>query len=1375
MAAAVTDKGHIGAAGKKAEGTAAAISDKYAKKGKAPPTKNPQDHAALLREELLNAEGPGATPDSALKQKLGPIGGDPADARLHTGPAAAAAAQALQANAFTIGSDIFFGAGKFDPHTAPGVGLVAHEATHVLQQKGKKGDKARFDSQRGGDEMEQEAQEAAQLVLTNLGRGETLIVSEYVRNYSTAEGGPLTPADRSRLDHISLLALKQAQKELRRKGVHDVPTTRELTVDVSIELSEMSDQEAAQAWCDEIVKSVAALQIPESAHRSAIQRDPTPAPVAPPPGANPTGPDDPDTLQVKLFDPRSGLNAPFTMRHFSGVMEADLRALGVAQVRLLVAVQEGAPDIPNDGPDSNHYGSNKIWLQADPYADTGKRFYRKVPQFKAVAAKLAQERKDFLAEFVDKGAKVMLALVAESRARVNETFTKYGIAKKKNTQSSNATTSYSSSNNSLDELVKIAATLVPKRQRLERMMESAENLKSKLHLAFASASKISREEEDAKNLPEAKAEWDRDFAAAREKFPIISHYESASGLEGLATGPSIVKNIGTTLDRMLTNLDDLEQRLKDPTTIYKLGQGFEGVKKSYKPELTELQLAYVNMDAADRQKAEEDLKLYLSLFTVVLGAMTGGLGGFALLAAEAVVAGISTYQLLQQISDFQLQSAASMSDPELAQCLSASEPSLGWLVFDIVSSVVGLRANIGRMRQAVDEIRNAYKLAQAYGEASKLEKALEAYNVPAATKAKIVNTIYHATTTIANFIRNPDPITAFGVINLFGSFWNLRTAFYKANAEPAAITKAKQTLQEARVKAVRAAIDGVKAKYPLVSVQIIDHGFDHPLHIVVTSTEIPISKVLMKAPEPPSGAGGTGTKIGSPAPDPNRQPSGTLKGVQPPASKPSGGTKKGMPPPPSQKSEPIPDGVYAITEKAGADPTKKSPSSLQGAPIDPTQKAGPSQAKTGPGGDPSQAKPPEGAGSQGKTPAGGAEDPTKKSPSSLQGAPDPALAKTDAAKSAPQLKAAVEDITNLGAQAPLAKATDLNILDPQAHEMTYPGIAYDEAKKEWVSDKSKAPVGAVPQEDEFGGNMDPNVARRAYMDAAHAAALAKLNKTEYQGQWIRLPEGRFKVVPNTLGGTSIKFIIEDTVTGQKYIFKPAAGEMPLDKWGHKAQGGTLFVRGAFAARLAQEMPAVEGVPMVTVVVHEGRVGSLQPFLEGTTTLEILEKGKTPNDQRLYQKVMNEDPAFTKWRNNLRAFDHIINNTDRDTNPGNIMIHEDPVTKKITYYAIDQDASLSPGAREVISPKLTLRPRTNLADSWTDPANPVMGKISKSLFDQMQAMIRNENSVRIEWKKAYGLNDAAVDGVMGRMREVVADYTDRANKSKDNLGAVFFMD
>jgi len=64
------------------------------------------------------------------------FGRDFSDVRVHTGSQADQAAQSIDAEAFTLGSDIAFAQGAYQPETRGGKQLLAHELTHVVQQGG---------------------------------------------------------------------------------------------------------------------------------------------------------------------------------------------------------------------------------------------------------------------------------------------------------------------------------------------------------------------------------------------------------------------------------------------------------------------------------------------------------------------------------------------------------------------------------------------------------------------------------------------------------------------------------------------------------------------------------------------------------------------------------------------------------------------------------------------------------------------------------------------------------------------------------------------------------------------------------------------------------------------------------------------------------------------------------------------------------------------------------------------------------------------------------------------------------------------------------------------------------------------------------------
>jgi hypothetical protein len=123
-----------------------------AKKDEPPVKKDEDDKKKLVQKDSIGA-GPATVPTGieasidamsagggsplapALREQFEPrFGYDFSDVRVHTGPAAAGAAQALGARAFTVGRDVFFGAGEYQPASAQGQRLVAHELTHTIQQ-----------------------------------------------------------------------------------------------------------------------------------------------------------------------------------------------------------------------------------------------------------------------------------------------------------------------------------------------------------------------------------------------------------------------------------------------------------------------------------------------------------------------------------------------------------------------------------------------------------------------------------------------------------------------------------------------------------------------------------------------------------------------------------------------------------------------------------------------------------------------------------------------------------------------------------------------------------------------------------------------------------------------------------------------------------------------------------------------------------------------------------------------------------------------------------------------------------------------------------------------------------------------------------------
>ncbi len=80
---------------------------------------------------------PGQALDPQASTFFGPrFGQDFAGVRVHADARAAASARALNARAYTVGRDVVFGQGQYQPATTSGRQLIAHELAHVVQQSG---------------------------------------------------------------------------------------------------------------------------------------------------------------------------------------------------------------------------------------------------------------------------------------------------------------------------------------------------------------------------------------------------------------------------------------------------------------------------------------------------------------------------------------------------------------------------------------------------------------------------------------------------------------------------------------------------------------------------------------------------------------------------------------------------------------------------------------------------------------------------------------------------------------------------------------------------------------------------------------------------------------------------------------------------------------------------------------------------------------------------------------------------------------------------------------------------------------------------------------------------------------------------------------
>jgi outer membrane protein OmpA-like peptidoglycan-associated protein len=86
-------------------------------------------------DSVSRSQGGGPLPAGERRYMEERFGEDFSNVRVYTGTAAALVNRAVGAQALTRGNDIFFGEGQYRPGTPGGRQLLAHELTHVVQQK----------------------------------------------------------------------------------------------------------------------------------------------------------------------------------------------------------------------------------------------------------------------------------------------------------------------------------------------------------------------------------------------------------------------------------------------------------------------------------------------------------------------------------------------------------------------------------------------------------------------------------------------------------------------------------------------------------------------------------------------------------------------------------------------------------------------------------------------------------------------------------------------------------------------------------------------------------------------------------------------------------------------------------------------------------------------------------------------------------------------------------------------------------------------------------------------------------------------------------------------------------------------------------------
>ncbi|MCC2671837.1 MAG: hypothetical protein K0Q72_4308, partial [Armatimonadetes bacterium] len=217
------------------------------------PARPDAQRAVALRDQLVQSNGPGQAIPPAQRAEMEQYFGHRMDnVRLHTGAHVSRAADSLQADAFTIGRDVFFAPGKLAVDTKEGKALLAHELTHVVQQTGMG---RRFHGYGNAPQtLEEEARHVERIFrkAPTTGGG-ALAISRVNLTLENAGAAPVTRDHRERLEAITALALELAQQRLSVDARTPTGRFHLSALDVALEIDlELSDEDSARRLADAI-------------------------------------------------------------------------------------------------------------------------------------------------------------------------------------------------------------------------------------------------------------------------------------------------------------------------------------------------------------------------------------------------------------------------------------------------------------------------------------------------------------------------------------------------------------------------------------------------------------------------------------------------------------------------------------------------------------------------------------------------------------------------------------------------------------------------------------------------------------------------------------------------------------------------------------------------------------------------------------------------------------------------------------------------------------------------------------------------------------------------------------------------------------------
>jgi hypothetical protein len=154
--------------------------------------------SALSASPQTALDSPGWPLDASTRAYMEPrFGHDFGKVRIHADARAAASARSVNALAYTVGQDIFFGDGRYSPGSSAGRRLLAHELTHVIQQSGSSSAlQPNVPMSQPGDRAEREAESVSRTVLSGARVAAITSPGPYSLQRQGGAGAPPAPPPR---------------------------------------------------------------------------------------------------------------------------------------------------------------------------------------------------------------------------------------------------------------------------------------------------------------------------------------------------------------------------------------------------------------------------------------------------------------------------------------------------------------------------------------------------------------------------------------------------------------------------------------------------------------------------------------------------------------------------------------------------------------------------------------------------------------------------------------------------------------------------------------------------------------------------------------------------------------------------------------------------------------------------------------------------------------------------------------------------------------------------------------------------------------------------------------------------------------------------